>query len=1615
MPSAEARQLLFEGRSEAEIVNSLLAPALDPLRLELPGDYSALEAHLEGLLTMIDQLDVELREQQYSVAQDLMNKRASLTQQSEVTSTQIEGFKDVIQVLADQVAEIARVATAGPEATQLMTNGKNIQTATFLLQLFNEFLLVRLVGGVALQMEMAPVARGVGVIVQHSAYAQALASDTLFKTASNENPEFPAAITYYHPEALCVGISPERADMLGKPGYTSPMGFTPTPFDRNAHTETGLALEYLEQNTTACSVYEYSPFLPPSVRYLLASPFTRHQMLLALKLLISAFDIHNTLSIPRADCLTQNADLPWSLFSHPQVRERLPLPLSSEYLNLATEQTLELLRALYNSITSVSSILPLPPVHCLAKRLFELEAAAKQIQTANAGKGLELSDARRIYKRYGIYMSDAPTFFDYTSRMPADSQENYVFGSFCHRHGLLYELCLALAPRKPPNLLKARRIIMTMDLLGLGSYDLVFETIAYTCMRSNRDVLDSFLGSPLLKTLEDIPDVCAGFGCTQTLSATSPGGGTDIPSQTTVSTQNWLDDIAIRAKDAFPMLSQYFTQVFQLARGLFCVCVMTLRDPRQLILQLTQFLLRQLVQDITELLAAACEQFGGNEAQVSLFLVRIQPIIKCYIEEMVVKLSMIDFAALTEEFDANKIWVKQYPLVYGQDFRFSCLAEGGLSFNNQLEEVIADAISASQASLTRTAGAGVGGFNPQLLAPIFAPFGGNTSKRRSGQTSSAANSVDSFFSGRGGPNIIQAMLYPVSDVRTGNSYSWSFYFGASDEFDEIDWKFDEYFVEHYLKDNPTRASQFSDLGEDLKRRKELFQKIRELYTHLCAIYRCVLGTPLTKGAPKSQSEPLEIDFDALTLSPTDLRDTFSRMTLTLKSIDQYRAPIYTQETTAMIQAQFKYAIVVPNHTVAGFVPMLPAFMSVPLFLNRMRFDGTDNISLLDLLQSFEQRQHEYIEGMNRCSNASISRTIRKFIPEYYGASDIRALTTYIVMNSPWPFMDKTLGNPTGDGMDSSSVLTENSPSLFTGQALATSIGEQLRRGLTDEVDYTVRQLFADYYQNESTYLTHHLSQSTPLPFLQSPHAAVDQLIQSSCPKGVSRTMYSSTSIIVYVERMRGVIHRTRYMYTKMNTLLDKTVGQSFYNYRGQTFQNVQALLIRQLVETLSARFESCVHDLAQMCLEASDGTITDTVIRHLAGDLGRATGMYEVPRLITCPPGVVAADSLNKEGKLTTAWTRYATALAIPYGLEGTISSSQQLLVQYRIRSNGCPIGFGAGTGPIEGSCFILEKEPTDPYNNSVAQSASFAAISQGLYMPLSDLCFEIFNATLQGLECFVSVLRNDVGAFHANEEVEQLITREINSLDRAVENVLDNLLLFFVELTTSGCRYLLNRYRLRSYALSDGQEAPPTIVTTNFLQFCKYLQTDKTPTMLNPSTGAPIHTTYLAELLTNQITILKAGPYPSRSVELVATRVICSFIRTYIAHLSRLQIAPKDIISVIAEIRILTDTLDGIIDTFESTQAQAAMREDLVLLELSKMILVTPVLSFDADLTHTIRKHMKRYKDEILLLTQVLARIHSGGLSFINQGQQTVRSDHYKDSSFSSAIDALFRAIMSE
>lgn len=1615
MPSDEARQLLFDGHSEAEIVNALLSPALDPLRLELPGDYGALEAHLEGLLTMIDQLDVELQAQQTSVAQNLMNQKASLTRQSEVTSSQIEGFKDVMQVLADQVAEIARVATAGPEATQLMTNGRNIQTATFLLQLFNEFLLVRLVGGIALQMEMAPVARGLGVVVQHSTYAQALASDSLFKTASNENPEFPAAITYYSPEALCVGVSPERAETLGKPGYTSSMGFTPTPFDSNAHTETGLALEYLEQNTTACSVYEYSPFLPPSVRYLLASPFTRHQMLLALKLLIGAFDIHNTLSIPRADCLTQNADLPWSLFSYPQVRERLPLPLSSEHLNVATEQTLEFLRALYNSITSVSSILPLPPVHCLAKRLFELEVAAKQIQTANAGKGLELSDARRICKKYGIYMSDAPAFFDYTSRMPVDSQENYVFGSFCHRHGLLYELCLALAPKKPPNLLKARRIIMTMDLLGIRSYDLVFETIAYTCMRSNKEVLDTFLGSPLLKALDDIPDVCIGFGCVQTPSAASPRGGVDTSSHTTTDAHTWLDDIAKRAKDAFPMLTQYFTQVFQLARGLFCVCVMTLRDPRQLILQLTQFLLRQLVQDITELLSAVCDQFGGNEAQTSLFLVRIQPIIKCYIEEMVIKLSTIDFASLTEEFDANKIWVKQYPLIYGQDFRFSCLAEGGLGFTNQLAEVIADGISASQASLTRTAGAGVGGFNPQLLAPIFAPFGGTAGKRRSTQTLSASNGVDSYFSGRGGPNIIQAMLYPVSDVRTGNSYSWSFYFGASDEFDDIEWKFDEYFVEHYLKDNLTRASQFTDLGEDLRRRKELFQKVRELYTHLCAVYRCVLGTPLTKGTPKSQSEPLEIDFDALTLSPTDLRDTLSRMTLLLKSIDQYRAPIYTQDTTAAIQAQFKYSIIVPNHAVVGFVPMLPAFMSMPLFLNHARFDSTDNVSLLDLLQSFEQRQHEYIEGMNRCSNTSISRTIRKFIPEYYGASDIRALTTYIVMNSPWPFMDKTLGNPTGDGMDSSSAFTESSPSVFTRQALATSIGEQLRRGLTDEVDYTVRQLFAEYYQNESTYLTYHLSQSTPLPFMQSPHKAVDQLIQSSCPKGVSRTMYSSTSIIVYIERMRGIIHRTRYMYTKMSTLADKGVGQTFYNYRGQTFQNVQALLIRQLAETLSARFEACVHDLAQMCLEASDGTITDTVIRHLAGDLGRTAGIYEVPRLITCPPGVVAADSLNKDGKLTTAWIRYANALAVPYGLEGSISSSQQLLVQYHIRSNGCPIGFGAGTVPIEGSCFILEKEPTDPYNNSLAQSASFAAISQGLYMPLSDLCFEIFNATLQGLECFVSILRNDVGAFHANEEVEQLISREINGMDRAVENVLDNLLLFFAELTTSGCRYILNRYRLRSYALSEGQEAPPTVVTTNFLQFCKYLQTDKTPTMLNPSTGAPIHTTYLAELLTNQITILKAGPYPSRSIELVATQVICSFMRVYIAHLSRLQIAPKDVISVIAEIRILTDAIETIIEGFENMQTKAAMREDLTLLELSKMILVTPILSLDADLTHTIRKHTKRYKDEVLLLMQVLARIHSGGLSFINQGQQSVRSDHYKDSSFSSAIDALLRTITSE
>lgn len=78
------------------------------------------------------------------------------------------------------------------------------------------------------------------------------------------------------------------------------------------------------------------------------------------------------------------------------------------------------------------------------------------------------------------------------------------------------------------------------------------------------------------------------------------------------------------------------------------------------------------------------------------------------------------------------------------------------------------------------------------------------------------------------------MMYPISDIQATNLYSWSYYFEADEEFDNIPWAFGEYFINHYLNFN-AKVPSLNELTSEIERRKALYEQTQALYTLLCEI------------------------------------------------------------------------------------------------------------------------------------------------------------------------------------------------------------------------------------------------------------------------------------------------------------------------------------------------------------------------------------------------------------------------------------------------------------------------------------------------------------------------------------------------------------------------------------------------------------------------------------------------------------------------------------------------------------------------------------------------------------------------------------------------------------
>lgn len=1621
-----------------------------------------LDAHVANLLTSLDKLEADLTSKRDRESRSFQHHRASFSSQMDKSAKQINDFKTQVTNIESLIGDISSLSQAGSEAVHILRKGKNLQRATFLLQLFNEFIVARLLGGVSLHFEFVPVAKNGSVVIDQSDYEQFLATGSLCKTMSGADPEMSLINTYYSKDYYFVNTNPSSL----KPGSLPSECFEYTPYVQPKSSTKGDIVDNLlsKQNRTISSPYEDSPYIPPAFRYLLNNPFTRHQMLLTLKEMIAAFDMHSMLSVPRFDCL-ENMSFPWSLLSIPELRSQLPSPLSSEHLNAATVETVAFIKRLYNSITSLHSVIPYPPTSAMSQRLNELVEAANTLISYGAEQiGNNVYD---ICTKYAIY-TDA--------KEPEDVQSQsakYSFSLYRHRYGLLYELCCALDYRKRPDFAKVRRIIATMDVLGVHCYDLAYEAIAYACIKSGSHLLTNFANSPLLENPEDIPNILAKLSFPEAQSIASDSVAENAQDNTaehvatTSKDTSPFSSLVKEAQEVFPPLTEYFTAGFYILRGMFRICFLTIPNPHSMIIQVAQLILRIMVDSIASTLEAITKEYANDKAKISLILIRVYVVIKCLMEDLIRKVTSLDITGLCGT-ELSGIFAEQYPLICGYDFRFSSIDGAKMIFTDSIMQEIQSKIDilkeAEQASSKS-----VGSINPQIVASIFAPF-----EHKPGPHALMSSNITRSFDSLPnllsynipGINVVQIMMYPISDVHTHELYSWSYYFGADEEFDNIPWEFGEYFVNHYLNLN-TKISSLNEINSELARRKALYEQTQELYTMLCDICKNAVagnaGASLISGA-STEDGTLVLDLDAIAGPSIDIPSSLAKLSSLLNGLNKFKASAFVEDAPGgyyqpINKADFKFLCSLNNNIAMQLIPQLPAFMSTEVFINKplkvRHVDSHDDISLLDLLIAYEKIQGDMPAALTSSSNRELSQLVHRFLPLYCRSNALKVVATYVQVTAPWPFTDHTLGDiQMHDSLQlkmvANPVTQAKKDGIQTKEALDGIIA-RLSTSFLETAEHAIKLLFQDYFVHESTYLENYLSSTVMLEPFRSHHETIDALILNTCSKGLSSSLFSEQSLCDLLEKYKAVIYRSRYMFFKdLSSSEVAPLKPSFYTYKTQTFQTVQATLVRQILAFLTAKIGSCVTGYASLCFSAAAGYFPDLAVQDSSSmeihDVKTAT--YRIlPLLITSPPRVYAAEPISRNSKLKAAWKEYGECILAVYTGE-PVSNDAFSPSLCRVSDCGTPLCFGnssieyskksagysiSGVKPI----LLAEKRMGEEYPESIAVSRSFASATSGVFIPLSDHFFDIISATLAALQEMNDFLIADVLAFERNDEMDQIVHRELRRFYASVELALHRLSNVYIELTLAGCRIIYCNCRSNSYNEADVmREADATdskLTNMSYDEFCQWSNMDGS-CMVSVSERIPLHVRYVFELLANQLSILISsyefqppssnlfsGPaplcknlLPPQAASAIAGKILAAFPTLYLAHLSRFHFKGNDPLLVIAEIKALSDLYHGMQvigeDCTHGTLQEIQQSKDK--LDLIKTVLLANSSNISQEVSAMIRKFYAHSKSEMLLLLQILARRLTAGLGFITTGEPPRKGDRFRESPFGSEFDALCRII---
>lgn len=1629
-----------------------------------------LDAHVADLLSNLDKLEADLVTKQTQESRSFQQYKVSFSSQMDKSAKQISKFKAHVTTIETLIGDLSSLSQAGSEAVHILRKAKNLQKSVFLLQLFNEFIIARLLGGVSLHFEFAPVAKSGAVVIDQLDYEHFLAAGTLYKTIGGTDPEMLLTNTYYSKDHYFIDMNPS----LLKPGSLAPENLKYSPYAQPKSVAKEDTLEHLlsKQNRVISSPYEDSPYIPPAFRYLLNNPFTRHQMLFMLKEMIAAFDMHSLLSVPRFDCF-ENVSFSWSLLSVPELRSQLPTPLSSEQLNTATVETVAFVKRLYDSIISLHSIIPYPPTSSMSRRLNELVEAANTL--ISYGSEHIADNVHTICTTYAIYLDGR------TVEESGDSQQatqlppvKYSFDLYCHRYGLLYELCCALDYRKRPDLAKARRVIATMDVLGIYCYDLVYEAIAYACIKAASHLLTRFADSLLLQSPEDVPDILSQLSFSEE-SASIPGPSPEDPQDDPVSSSpaaskinNPFSDLVVAARTVFPPLIEYFTASFCILKGMFRICFLTLPNPHPMVIQVVQLVLRIMVESITATLDTIVKEYANDKAKVSLILVRVYVIIKCLMEDLVRKITALNITELLRGVDLSGLSFEEYPLIYGYDFRFSSLDGAKMAFTDSIMQKIRSNIELLKET-EKASSNSIGSINPQIVASIFAPFEqrAGTASLVSSQVSRSAASL-SDLSSHNVPdvNMVQIMMYPISDIQATNLYSWSYYFEADEEFDNIPWAFGEYFINHYLNFN-AKVPSLNELTSEIERRKALYEQTQALYTLLCEICKNALArttsAALLDGEFTAKAQTIVLDLDTIVAPSIDLPSSLARLSSLLNGLNKFKASAFVEDIPGnyyqpINKADFKFHRSLNNNLAMQLIPQLPAFMSIEVFINKPSKTGyggsRDDISLLELLTTYERVQSYMPDALTSSSNRELSLLVHQFLPAYYRSSALKVVPTYVQVTAPWPFTDRTLGEvQMHDGQLKAAtgpVTQVNRDGVQSKDALD-SIIAKLSINFLETAEHAIKLLFQDYFIHESIYLENYLSATVMLEPFRSHHEAIDTLILNTCSKGLSSSLFSEQSLSDLIAKYKAVIYRARYMFFKdLSPPEAASPRLSFYSYKTQTFQTVQATLVKRILAFLVAKIGLCVTGYASLCFSASAGYFPEGAVQDSSSmeihDVRTAT--YRIlPLLITSPPGTYAVEPISKNPKLRAAWKEYGESVLALY-MGDAASTNPFSLSLCRVSDCGTPLCFGnasveyykknsgysiSDVKPI----LLAEKRLGEEHPGDVAMSRSFASATSGVFIPLTDNFFDIISATMTGLQEMSDFLITDVLAFERSEELDQIIHRELRRFYASVELALHRLSNLYVELTLAGCRIIYCNCKSNSYSEADiAHDSDATslkLAGMSYEEFCQWASSTGT-CMVNSAERIPLHVRYIFGLLTNQLSVLvstyefrppssrffsSAAPLcrnllPPQSASAIASKILAAFPTLYLAHLSRFCFKDNDPLLVIAELKVLSELYHTVqvigVDCAPGTRQEIQQSKDK--LDLIKAVLLANSSNLSQDVAAMIRRLYLHNRGEMLLLLQILARRLTSGLGFITAGEPTRRGDRFRESSFGREFDVLCKIL---